>query len=78
MMAWRESRRTTSSSCSKYDGQLSCNGRGCNGCERTSCSNEAIMMLMSEKRIRQVPEELLQQARNAIDIMIEVLGVSEV
>lgn len=47
-------------------------------CEHTSCSNEAVVMLMSEKRIRQVPEELLQQARNAIDIMIEVLGISEV
>ena len=36
------------------------------------------MVLHGQERVGQVAEELLQQTRHAVDIMIEVLGISEV
>lgn len=45
---------------------------------RTSCSNEAIVVLIGEERIRKITEKLLQQARNTVHIVIEVLWVPKV
>lgn len=69
-MAWRESRRTVSSSCSEGQGLASIRhearmgeyptadniGQG----EHTTCSNEAVMVLPGEERIREISTELLQ------------------
>ena len=45
---------------------------------RTGRGNEAVMMLEGEQGVGQITEELLQQACNAVHIMVEVFGVSEV
>lgn len=44
----------------------------------TRCVNEAAVVLRGKQRIRQIPEELLQQARNTVDIVEEVLWVSKI
>jgi len=36
------------------------------------------MMLKSQKWVRKIAKELLQQPCDAVDIMVEVLGVAEV
>lgn len=40
--------------------------------------DEGRVVLRRQERVREVPEELLQQAGNAIDVVEEVLGVAEV
>lgn len=40
--------------------------------------NETRVVFPGEKRVRKVPEELLQQTGNTIDVVAEILGVSEV
>ncbi len=46
---------------------------------RLTCGfDEAIVVLSSEQRIRQIPEELLQQTSNTIDIMVESLRIAKI
>ena len=44
----------------------------------TSCVDKVGVELRSEKRVRKVSEELLQQPCNAIDIVIEKFRVGEI
>lgn len=44
----------------------------------TGRSNEAVVVLVGEERVREVTQEQLQQAGDAVDIVVEVLGVSEI
>lgn len=76
MMAWRESRRTISSSCS---GRLSVSsGEGNGGGERTGCFNESMVMFHSHKRIRKLAEELLEKSSHAVHVVEEVFWVAEI
>ena len=44
-----------------------------------SCGiDEFVVELSSEKRVGKLSEELFQQTGNAIDVMLECLGVSEI
>jgi hypothetical protein len=43
-----------------------------------SCVDKIGVKLRGEKRVRQVSEELLQQPCNAVDIVIEILGIGKV
>lgn len=45
---------------------------------RTRCVDEAAVVLRGKQRIGQIPEELLQQARNTVDVVEKVLWVSKV
>jgi hypothetical protein len=44
----------------------------------TRCLNEGKVVLLGQERVRQIPEKLLQQTGNTIDVVEEILGVSEV
>lgn len=44
----------------------------------TSCLDKRRIMLLGQKWVRQIPEELFEKARYTIDVVEEVLGVSKV
>lgn len=81
MVAWRESRRTTSSSCS--DGQKKSafcvlRVRSKLGNVLTGCLNKVVVIFPRQERIWQVAEELLQETSYTVDIMEKVLRVPEI
>jgi hypothetical protein len=76
MIACRESRRTTSSSfSSRFVSHCEDGGYAT---ELTGCLDESRVVLLGQQGIWQIPEELLEQARNAIHIVEEVLRVAEI
>lgn len=44
----------------------------------TSCVDKVRVEARREQRVWQVPKELLQQTCDAVDVMVEALGVGEV
>jgi hypothetical protein len=46
--------------------------------ELTSSFNELRVILRGQQRLRQVPEELLDKACHAVDVVVEVLRAGEV
>lgn len=44
----------------------------------TGSLNKIFVVLPRQERVRQIPEELLQEASYAVDIVEKVLGISEV
>lgn len=44
----------------------------------TACLDKGLVVLRGEERVGEVPEELLQQTRDTIDVVEEVLRVPEV
>lgn len=79
-MAWRESRRTVSSSFSVGDERISVLDLDYWTEERllTGCLDKRRVVLLSQQRVGEIAEELLQQAGYTVDVVEEVFGVAEV
>lgn len=46
--------------------------------QRTGCADEAVVVLQREDRVREIAEELLEQTRDTVDVVVEAFWVSKV